>query len=229
MRSRKEVEEVLRYWLAALRFEEALASRPRAQRLRADTPPLDVKNPPQGQPYFKIAADEDGLAFLLRGETGLVMDLSPDRAAFCARWLRKLYRRRRVDWKEHQFESQSVVVGWPTVYFPYNEELAPLLRFRARVTWLKADGSPFEPPSRRRGSRAKTATPPGALKLYTSDEEDADLLPFSIDAQLMVRHMGVTEEEVAALNLTLRSAETVSAATMAATLASLLCSRYLVG
>jgi len=184
--------------------------------------PLDVKNPPQGQPYFKIAADEDGLAFLLREESRLVSPLSDDREAFCARWLRKLQRRRRTDWKEHQFESQSVVVGWPTIYFPYNEELAPLLRFRARVTWLKGDGSPFEPPSRRRNARGKTVAPPESLKLHTSDEEDADLLPFSMDAQLMVRHLGITEEEIAALNMTLRSAESVSAVSMAATLSSLL-------
>lgn len=225
MHSRNEVEEILRYWLAALRFEEALASRPRAQRAPSMRTPLDVKNPPQGQPYFKVAADEDGLAFLLRAETQLVTDLSPDRAGFCARWLRKLYRRRRADWREHQQESQSVVVGWPTVYFPHNEELAPLLRFRARVSWLKTDGRPFEPPSRRRNSRTRVPDPPGALKLHTSEEEDADLLPFSIDAQLMVRHLGVTEEEVAALNLQLRSAETVSAATMAATLGALLNSK----
>ena len=222
MLSRDEVDQVLRYWLAALRFEEALAARPRAQRPGGPPPPLDVSDPPAGQPYFKVAADEDGLGFLLRGESRLVLPLSPDRAAFCARWLRKIYRRRVVEWREREGESMSVVAGWPTVYFPRSDELAPLLRFRARVAWMRADGAPFEPPSRRKLARGKVPAPPAALVLHTSDEEDADLLPFSFDAQLLVRHLGVTEEEVADLNLTLRGAETVSATAMAATLTGLL-------
>ena len=181
-----------------------------------------MSDPPAGQPYFKVAADEDGLGFLLRHESRLVLPLSPDRAGFCARWLRKIYRRHRVEWREREGESKSVVAGWPTVYFPRSDELAPLLRFRARVAWMKADGSPFEPPSRRKPSRGKVPAAPAALVLHTSDEEDADLLPFSFDAQLLIRHLGVTEEEVADLNLTLRGAETISAAQMAATLTALL-------
>ena len=60
---RADVTGVLRYWLAALRHEEALATRPRARRIAPGGPvKVDVAQPDDGHAYFKLPPDDDVLS-----------------------------------------------------------------------------------------------------------------------------------------------------------------------
>ncbi len=219
-----EVSEVLRYWLAALRFEEALTSRPRAHRLRG-RPKVDLAEPRGGQPYFKVGVgprtNADGAGFLTRSEPSLLLDLDAERTAFFARWLRLAYIRERSPFPGWDGDASAVVVGWPTVYFPRTEELAGLFRMRASASWFRADGKRFEPPSWKVRRSGKLPPPPTQLRLEGVVDEEG-LLPFSFDTQLLVRTLGITDEEVADLEATLDGAESPSPAQVIATVCDLL-------
>lgn len=218
-----EVSEVLRYWLAALRFEEALLSRPRAHRPnRRQT--VDLADPRGGQPYFKVRADEEGAGFLLRDGGELLLDLDAERTAFFVRWLRLAYMRERAPFPGWDGDASAVVAAWPVVYFPRTEELAGLFRMRASVSWYRADGKRFEPPPYRARRSGALPPPPTQLRLVPTTEEEG-LLPFSLDTQLLVQTLGITDEEVADLEATLKGAEDPSPAEVVATVCALLESR----
>src|SRR5438105_3090733 len=88
----KEPEErqILRYWLAAVRQEESLASRPRPQKPTTSRKPPNLIEPAFGQPYFRFGAEH---AAFLTGETRLLsLPLDDARMRFFERWLRTNYR-----------------------------------------------------------------------------------------------------------------------------------------
>ncbi|MCB9527589.1 MAG: ATP-binding domain-containing protein [Myxococcales bacterium] len=218
-----EVGEVLRYWLAALRFEEALTSRPRAHKLDPRRPPVvDLRDPRGGQPYFKLRGDEEGQALLLRRASSLVLDLDAERTAFFLRWLRLAYIRMGSAFPGWDGDPGAAVVGWPVVFFPKTEELAGLLRMRATVAFYGADGRRFEPPDpgARRAGRVPAA--PVQVRVARVDDEEEGLLPFSLDEQLLVRTLGVSEEELADLHAALKGCAALSPAMMVATVCALL-------
>lgn len=215
-----EVSEVLRYWLAALRFEEALTSRPRAHRPRG-RPKVDLAEPRGGQPYFKLRADAEGAAFLTRSAGDLLLDLDAERTAFFARWLRLAYIRERSPFPGWDGDASAVVVGWPVVYFRRTEELAGLFRMRASTTWYRQDGKRFEPPAWRDRRAGRVPPPPVQLRLEAVHDEEG-LLPYSFDTQLLVRTLGVTDEEVADLERVLKAAEAPGPAAVVATVCDLL-------
>lgn len=216
-----EVGEVLRYWLAALRFEEALTSRPRAHRLRR-RPVVDLREPRGGQPYFKLRGDGEAGEFLLRRAASVVLDLDAERTAFFLRWLRLCYFAQRSPFPGWDGDPGAVVVGWPVVYFARTEELAGLFRMRGSAKFFGADGKRFEPPDY--GARRSGRLPPvpTQVQVVRVDDEDEGLLPFSLDEQLLTRTLGVTEEELAELYRVLKGVERVSPAVMVATVCALL-------
>lgn len=215
-----EVSEVLRYWLAALRFEEALTSRPRAHRLRG-RPKVDLAEPRGGQPYFKLKADADGAGFLTREAPSLLLDLDGERTAFFARWLRLAYMRERSPFPGWDGDASSVVAGWPVVYFPRTEELAGLFRMRATVAWYREDGKRFDPPSWKVRRSGRLPPPPVQVRLEGIAEEEG-LLPYSFDTQLLVRTLGVSDEEIADLEAALKAADAPGPAAVVATVCDLL-------
>lgn len=217
-----EVNEVIRYWLAALRFEEALASRPRAHRLDPRRPPaVDLAEPRGGQPYFKLRGSGDGAAFLTGSITAVDLPLDAERTAFFVRWLRRAYMRERSPFTGWDGDPGTVVVGFPVVYFPRTEELAGLLRFRARLIWRDARSGRFEPPAWKDRQRGRLPEPPVRVEVVAIPDED-ELLPFSLDTQLLVRTLGVTDEEIGDLTAGLRARGSVSPTAMIRALVRLL-------
>ena len=221
-----EVGEVLRYWLAALRFEEALTSRPRAHKFDPRRMPMvDLRDPRGGQPYFKLRADDEGQAFLLRQAGEVLLGLDGERTGFFLRWLRLAYIRQGSPFAGWDGDPGAAVVGWPVVFFPRSEELAGLLRMRASVAFFGADGKRFEPPDAGARRAGRVGVVPVQVRVARVDDEEEGLLPFSLDEQLMVRTLGVSEEELGDLGGVLKGVERVSAGAMVATVCSLLESR----
>ena len=68
-----EAKAVLRYWLEAVRYEEALLARPRAQRPRKQDRPVDIAAPGAGQSYFRLGLDHADFFLLERAR--LAIDL----------------------------------------------------------------------------------------------------------------------------------------------------------
>ena len=98
--------DILRYWLAAVRFEEALSARPKANR-GVQTRPLDLREPSARQPYFKIPLDPTDLSFVFKDEdTSLKLKITGDRVAYTEQWLSRIYRRQRNRWSLAQTDWQ---------------------------------------------------------------------------------------------------------------------------
>ena len=84
-----EQRQILRYWLAAVRQEESLASRPRPS---PPSPHGAVRKPPNlvdpgyGQTYFRFGAEHAGF---LAGKTPMIaLPIDDARLRFFERWLR---------------------------------------------------------------------------------------------------------------------------------------------
>ncbi|MCA9541742.1 MAG: hypothetical protein KC620_22755, partial [Myxococcales bacterium] len=220
--SPSEAGEVLRYWLCALRYEEALTARPRAMRLDPRRPPsIDLREPRGGQSYFKLRVDDEVAAVLTRAAPTLERALDAELVSFFNRWLRLTYYRESAPGRAFEGDGRAVVVGWPVVFFPRTEELACLLRFRGTIGWRVANGEPFAVPSWRARKGGPTPAPPASVRVERSDEDD-ELLPFSLDTQLLMRTLGVNDEEVDDLHTALRAVEDLSPGRMIATVAGLL-------
>jgi hypothetical protein len=218
-----QVNRLLRYWLGALRFEEALQNRPRAQKPGPGGWPAPTTAEPRGNhPYFKVGRTESSDAFLCAGGGDLELSVEGERSAFFGRWLRRIYRSQDAAWRNEVGDGPKVIVGFPTVYFPRRQEMATLLRFRGDVQWLAKDGKVFEAPSRRQRRRAELPEPPQRLRLIAQQNEDAELLPFSIDGQLLTRTLAVPEEDLAELYEVLRGADDLNHRRVLATLCELL-------
>jgi len=85
--SSKEAAEVLRYWQALLRYEEALSSRPRARRPATNAPaPTDLAAPVPGQDYMKVPFG-GAERFLVEQHGHLRLPLDAERLAFFQHWL----------------------------------------------------------------------------------------------------------------------------------------------
>ncbi len=207
--SREQAREVLRYWLASLRLEEALSLRPLARRAnRADAPPrLDVPSP--GQVYFKLPLD-GATAQMLAGDGVVARPLDGELSAFFEDWLHMRYRRGDDDELTH-------LVCFPVVHLPRGE-LAGLLRAEARVRFF-AEGEAFEPPTypERRDGRY-----PAAPTEARVSRAAADSWPFFLDPRLLASPLGVTAEDIDALFDALRERETLSALDMLALVAETL-------
>lgn len=201
--SREQAREVLRYWLASLRLEEALSLRPLARRAsRADAPPrLDVPSP--GQVYFKLPLD-GATAQMLAGDGVLSRPLDGELSAFFEDWLHMQYRRADDGELTH-------LVCFPVVHLPRGE-LAGLLRAEVRVGFF-AEGKPFEPPAY---PERRAGTYPAAPTEARVSRVAAESWPFFLDPRLLARPLGITAEDIDALFDALRERETPSALDMLA-------------
>ncbi len=193
---RAGVTGVLRYWLAALRHEEALATRPRARRIAPGGPvKVDVAQPDDGHAYFKLPPDDDVLSLLWREEKSVERPLDAERAAACERWLAQAYRLEAYASRGDDSGEQQWIVGFPVVHFRRRGELAALLRFPVELGWFDDSNVRFTPPTYRQRKRGKVHSGPTNVRVQTTEDDEA-LLPYTLDRQLLSDTLGVNDEEV---------------------------------
>jgi hypothetical protein len=211
--SRAQGDDVLRYWLAALRLEEALQARPaaRASASGSDVPRLDQPTP--GQDYFKLPLDA-GVAELLAKETQLTRRFDPELCGFFETWLHGQYRR-----SEDETEL-SHLLCFPVVHLPRGE-LGGLLRCGVRLRFGHGDSAPFRPATRAERQRGNYPAAPDEARL-TRVVKPGEAWPYFIDTRLLRQPLGVPTESIDAFFEALRSFELVSGRLMLALLTLML-------
>ena len=211
--TRAQGDDVLRYWLAALRLEEALQARPAARSSAngAAVPRLDQPMP--GQDYFKLPLDA-GLAGLLARETQLTRPFDAELCGFFETWLHGQYRHR-----EDESELTHLLC-FPVVHLARGE-LAGLLRCPVRLRFGNGDSQPFRAPTRAERQRGSYPAAPDEARL-TRVAKPGDAWPYFIDTRLLRQPLGVPSESIDALFEALRSFELVSGRLMLALLTTLL-------
>jgi RecA/RadA recombinase len=211
--TRSEASEVLRYWLASLQLEEALATRPRARRPLNAAPALRLDAPSVGHDYFKLPLD-DALESLLCKHSPLQKPVDAELGAFFETWLAMQYRRGDDD------RESSHLLAFPAVHLPRGE-LAGLLRYSLRVRFVAPDGGQFKVPTRSERRRKVYPSAPSAVRL-TTIERNEQKWPFFIDTRLLHQQLGVARESIDALFAALRQRSQISEAQMLGMLCELL-------
>lgn len=193
---RKTVERVLRYWLAAIRHEEALATRPRARKIPAGRAVhIHVAEPDDGHAYFKLPPEDDVLTLLRREAESVDRPIDAERAAACERWLAQAYRLEAFAARGDDPGEQTWLVGFPVVHFQRRGELASLLRFPVEVGWFGAMGERFTPPTWRQRKKGRIPPAPTTVQVKGADDPES-VLPYTLDSQVLVETLGVNAEEV---------------------------------
>ena len=188
-------DEVLRYWLAALRLEEALQVRPQARRAShaALVPKLDQPTP--GQDYFKVPLDV-GVAQLLGKQTQLERAFDGELCGFFETWLDRQYRR-----SEEEGEL-SHLLCFPVVHLRKGE-LAGLLRCGVRLRFASGKNTAFKASTRAERQRGAYPLPPDEVRITRAPKVEG-LWPFFIDTRLLRQSLGVSSESIDALFEALR-------------------------
>lgn len=205
--SAKRSTEVLGYWSALLKYQEALSARPRARRVEPGPPRLpNLAQPAQGRDYMKLPL-EGAAEFLLGRGLFEALPFDAERTEFFENWLLQRYRRGDVD------ESEvGELVMFPAIQLP-REELGGILRFPVEVEWGRADGLFRVPPAEDR-AKGRFPEPPTEIRLARPSREPDQVLPFFLDAGLLQRELRVEAEEIDALFTRLRGMREVKPATM---------------
>jgi RecA/RadA recombinase len=197
--TRSEANEVLRYWLASLQLDEALAARPRARRLTGAAPSARVDAPTPGQDYFKLPFDAELHALLAkRGQLRKAVDA--ELAAFFENWLVAQYRRGPEDER-----AQPHLLAFPVVHLARGE-LAGLLRYELSLRFAAAGGGEFAVPTRSQRRKKAFPSPPGEVLLSPSERNlrAERQLPFFMDTRLLQQQLGVARESIDAMFVELR-------------------------
>jgi hypothetical protein len=211
--SRTQGDDVLRYWLATLRLEEALQARPAARPTASGTELPRLDQPTPGQDYFKLPIDA-ALAELLTKETQLTRRFDPELCGFFETWLHGQYRR-----SEDESEL-SHLLCFPVVHLPRGE-LAGLLRCGVRLRFGSSGSQPFRAPTRAERQRGSYPAAPNEARL-TRVTKPGEAWPYFIDTRLLRQPLGVPTECIDALFEALRSFELVSGRLMLALLTTML-------
>jgi hypothetical protein len=194
----REVRQVLRYWLGALRFEEALGSRPRAYRPETAERATDRRFPDAGssQPYFRLGGEHAGFWTSTEGDAVAAMDAAVQR--FLRHWLRRnTGAAGRASRDDADAPQGAWIAGWPAVHFERRDEIATLFRFPVTIEWRRA-GAPLElvdPVTRRALGRES----PDAVRVRAAASGDGDPVAVSVDGQLLHATLGLLEDEIAQL------------------------------
>jgi hypothetical protein len=213
--SRDEGDDVLRYWLAGLRLEEALQARPAARLTSsgAGTPRLDQPTP--AHEYFKIPLDAS-VVELLSKQARLTRAFDAELCGFFETWLHGQYRR-------SDDESElSHLLCFPVVHLPKGE-LAGLLRCGVRLRFANGTSQEFRAPTRAERQRGSYPAAPDEVRLTRVPQADG-AWPFYIDTRLLRQPLGVPTESIDALFEALRRLTTVSEQQMLAFLTTMLVS-----
>ncbi|HET7540379.1 MAG TPA: AAA domain-containing protein [Polyangiaceae bacterium] len=211
--TREQGDEVLRYWLAALRLEEALSVRPQARRATHTSLTPRLEQPTPGQDYFKLPLDV-ALAQLLGQQTQLKRAFDGELCGFFETWLDGQYRR-----AEEEAEL-SHVLSFPVLHLPKGE-LAGLVRCGVRLRFGSGENKAFRVPTRAERQRQAYPVPPDEVRLTRSPKVES-AWPFFIDTRLLRQPLGVPAEGIDALFESLRALDDASERDMLALLTTLL-------
>ena len=198
------IEEVLRYWLAMIRHEEALSRRVKA------APPVargvrfapNLREPRPGRSYFRLrcGGPEGAEELLVRARSTVELPISGDRGEFFEHWLRRLYQAQRYRALDEGGGLGDMVAAFPVVYDRRRGELSTVLRLPlGEIRWLDAVGERWSVPGfDARRDRRITLTPPSSLALVADEPEEGEL-PFTLDEVVLGRVLGVQDEAVGEL------------------------------
>ena len=163
--------------------EEALSLRIRAAAPVERERPLDLRDPGQGQTYYKLPHAEE---VLLRRELVHKGGLTGDRRAFFEHWLRsEMFRQRRRNAGGPEDDGSEYVIGFPVLWGRRRGELMSLLRFPvARVSFMDIKQERWE---------YGRLAPPVEVGIEAEEALDGEL-PYAIDEVVLSRALGVQEE-----------------------------------
>jgi hypothetical protein len=206
---REQSADVLRYWMAALRLEEALQVRPAARLTTSGATIPRLDQPMPGQAYFKLPLDAP-LVALLSKQTQVTRRFDPELCGFFETWLHGQYRR-------SDDESElSHLLRFPVVHLPKGE-LAGVLRCGVRLRFGVGGSKAFQPATRAERQRGSYAPAPDEARLTRAPKADG-AWPFFIDTRLLRQPLGVPTESIDALFEALRTTTNVSELQMLALL-----------
>lgn len=211
--TREQGDDVLRYWLAALRLEEALAVRPQARRATHATVVPRLEQPTPGQDYFKLPLDA-ALAECLGKQTQLKRPFDGELCGFFETWLDGQYRRGEDD------GELSHSLCFPVLHLPKGE-LAGLVRCGLRLRFGSGENKPFRVPTRSERQRKVYPPPPDEARLTRTPKVEG-AWPFFIDTRLLRHPLCVPGESIDALFEALRALNDASEADMLALLTTTL-------
>jgi hypothetical protein len=211
--SRAQGDDVLRYWLSALKLEEALQARPAARSSPSGVAVPRLDQPTPGQAYFKLPLDT-ALAELLAKETQLARPFDAELCGFFETWLHGQYRR-----SEDESEL-SHLLCFPVVHLPRGE-LGGLLRCGLRLRFGNPGSPPFRAPTRAERQRGSFPAAPDEVRLARV-VKPGEAWPYFIDTRLLRQPLQVPAERIDALFEALRSFEVVSGRLMLALLTTML-------
>lgn len=205
--------DVLRYWLASVRLEEALGARPRARRGQPARAVPRVDTPTPGQEYFKLRFGS-ALVDLLQDGRAFKHPFDAEVAAFFETWLSGQYRRAEIE------PAGTHWLSFPVVPLRRGE-LAGLLRYRLEVAYGYEDGGTFQCPSWKQRRAQRWPAPPDEVRIAPA-ERKAGQWPFFIDTRLWSHQLGVREATLDRLFTDLRAREDLDEADMLARMAETL-------
>lgn len=204
-----EVGDVLRYWLAVMRHQEALAARPKARRQDVMEPAAlagvapNLKDPAQGQQYAKLDWSARA-AFIVTQRGQVEVELDAEARAFFEDWLGAAYRRGEED------ESQRVgyLLSFPTLLLPRGE-LAGILRCPVELRWLDEGAKVFSVPSYKQRASGDFPAPPTRYRLTHGANEGEEVLPYFVDTRLLSEVLRIDTERLDKFFVELRKKQVV--------------------
>lgn len=206
---------VIRYWLATLSFQEALAARPKARRAESGTSEaINLEEPIAGQDYAKLPF-LGAEAFLVKHRGDLRINLTPEWRGFFEHWLRARYGRGNDD-----EDVTRQLVSFPTLHLQRGE-LAGLLRFPVSIEWCSDEKQAVVPSYAQRKQRS-WPTPPTYLVLKQLEAEPEQVLPFFVDARLLHDTLRIDSERIDDFFTKLRQFERVEAEHLVRSLCNLI-------
>ncbi|NRA35149.1 MAG: AAA family ATPase [Polyangiaceae bacterium] len=222
--------QVLRYWLACVRMEEALGARPKARRAPSGDRPvnIDMSQPVEGVEYLRLPCDRAMWAAACGDELKVAVD-SPA-AAYFETWLHRQYRggagpRRNSSGSRDSSERLKHLLCFPVVHLRRGE-LAGLLRCDVELEFLQGDGTAFVVPGAKTRRAGTWPPPPSDLRVQGADPGISGRLPFFVDTRLLHDELGVEPQEIdgffSSLSKTTTSDDPVSPGTMLRALCGLL-------
>ncbi len=203
-----EARDVLRYWLGSMRYQEALAARPKAQRMEASndaaSPIVNLAQPTPGRKYMKL--DWTGREAFVSARRGQVtLELDAEAKGLFEDWLWGHYRRGDDD---DDPQRVGYLLSFPTLLLPRGE-LAGLLRCPLELRWCTADSRDFSVPSPSERAMSKYPEPPASVRLVHAARDDDDALPFFVDGKVLADILRVDTDRLDTFFTALRKRRSV--------------------
>jgi hypothetical protein len=217
-----EATDVLRYWLGSMRYQEALAARPKAQRIESGPAEAaavipNLVQPAPGRKYMKLDwASREAFVCARRGHVDLALDA--EAKGLFEDWLWGFYRRGGDD---DDTPRVGHLLSFPSLLSPRGE-LAGLLRCPLDLVWRAPNGRDFVPPSASERAASKLPEPPASYRLLHGARDTDDALPFFVDGRVLADVLRVDAERLDTFFSSLGKRSKVAPRRLVATLTALL-------